>query len=92
MAEEAKDSPSKGGKPPCEYPEGALDLLKKLTEGKPPTRATGGWLSWKQIVNEMNKHFEPVNKMHHPKSHTRYCNRRRSQLLNLLVPLLDLGL
>ena len=36
MAEEAKDSPSKGGRPPCEYPEGALDLLKKLTEGKPP--------------------------------------------------------
>ena len=35
MAEEAKDSPSKGGTPPCEYPEGALDLLKKLTEGVP---------------------------------------------------------
>ena len=67
MAEESKDSPRKGGPPPCEFPEGALDLLKKLTEGKPPTRATGGWLSWEQIVNEMNEHFEPVNKMHHPK-------------------------
>ena len=67
MAEEAKDSPGKVRAPPCEFPEGALDLLKKLTEGKPPTRATGGWLSWEQIVNEMNEHFEPVNKMHHPK-------------------------
>ena len=67
MAEEAKDSPTKGRVPPCEYPDGALDLLKKLTEGKPPTRATGGWLSWEQIVNEMNEHFEPVNKIYHPK-------------------------
>ena len=67
MAEEAKDSPGKGRAPPCEFPEGALDLLKKLTDGKPPTRATGGWLSWEQIVNEMNEHFEPVDKMHFPK-------------------------
>ena len=67
MAEEAKDSPSKGGRPPCEYPEGALDLLKKLTEGKPPTRATGDWLKWTEIVQIMNEQFEPVNKMHHPK-------------------------
>ena len=90
MAEEAKDSPSKT--PPCEFPEGSLDLLKKLTDGKPGTRAVDGCKTWPEIVDEMNKHFEPVNKMHHPKSHTRYCNRRRSQLLNLLVPLLDLGL
>ena len=36
MAEEAKDSPRKGRprRPPCEFPEGALDLLKQLTEGK----------------------------------------------------------
>ena len=68
MAEEAKDSPSKGGDGvECEFPEGSLDLLKKLTEGKPPTRATGAWLSWKEIVDEMNKHFEPVNKIYHPK-------------------------
>ena len=66
MAEEAKDSPSKGGRPPCEYPEGALDLLKKLTHGKPGTRAVDGWKTWPEIVDEMNKHFEPVNKMHHP--------------------------
>ena len=67
MAEEAKDSPGKARAPPCEYPEGALDLLKKLTEGKPPTRAIGAWKTWEQIVNEMNEHFEPVNKMHYPK-------------------------
>ena len=54
MAEEAKDSPSR--KDACEFPEGSLDLLKKLTEGKPPTRATGGWLKWTEIVDEMNKH------------------------------------
>ena len=62
MAEEAKDSPRKG-RPLCEFPEGALDLLKKLTEGKPPTRATGGWLKWTEIVQIMNEQFEPVNKM-----------------------------
>ena len=45
MAEEAKDSPSKVGGPRCEFPEGALDLLKKLTDGKPGTRAIDGWLS-----------------------------------------------
>ena len=35
MAEEAKDTPRKGRprRPPCEFPEGALDLLKQLTEG-----------------------------------------------------------
>ena len=32
MAEEAKASPGKTP-PPCEWPEGALDLLKQLTEG-----------------------------------------------------------
>ena len=66
MAEEAKDSPSKVGAVACEYPEGALDLLKKLTDGKPGTRAVDGWKTWPEIVDEMNKHFEPVNKMHHP--------------------------
>ena len=67
MAEEAKDSPSKGRVPPCEYPEGALDLLKKLTDGKPGTRATDGWKTWEEIEDEMNEHFEPVNKMYCPK-------------------------
>ena len=67
MAEEAKDSPSKGGAPPCEYPEGALDLLKELTDGKPGTRAITEWKTWPEIVQIMNEHFEPVNKMHHPK-------------------------
>ena len=67
MAEEAKDSPGKVGAPLCEFPEGSLDLLKKLTDGKPPTRATGGWLKWTEIVDEMNEHFEPVNKMYCPK-------------------------
>jgi hypothetical protein len=43
MAEEAKDSPSR--KDACEFPEGSLDLLKKLTDGKPGTRAIDGWLS-----------------------------------------------
>ena len=66
MVEEAKDSPSKRGPPHCEFPEGALDLLKKLTDGKPPTRATGPWKTWEEIVDEMNKHFTPVNKMHYP--------------------------
>ena len=42
MAEEAKDSPSKVGAPPCEFPEGSLDLLKKLTDGKPGTYKTDG--------------------------------------------------
>ena len=67
MAEEAKDSPRKGGPPPCEYPEGALDLLKKLTDGKPGTRASDGWKTWAEIVQIMNEHFEPVNKVYHPK-------------------------
>ena len=49
MAEEAKDSPGKVGNPPCEYPEGALDLLKKLTDGKPGTRETDGWKTWAEI-------------------------------------------
>ena len=61
MAEEAKDSPGKT--PPCEWPEGALDLLKQLTKGKPGTRATDGWKTWEEIEDEMNEHFEPVNKM-----------------------------
>ena len=65
MAEEAKDSPSKV--PPCEFPEGSLDLLKKLTDGKPGTRETDGWKTWEEIVQIMNEHFEPVNKMHFPK-------------------------
>ncbi len=65
MAEEAKDSPSR--KDACEFPEGSLDLLKKLTDGKPGTRAVDGWKTWPEIVDEMNKHFEPVNKMYHPK-------------------------
>ena len=64
MAEEAKDSPSKAL--PCEFPEGSLDLLKKLTDGKPGTRAIDGWKTWPEIVQIMNEHFEPVNKMHHP--------------------------
>ena len=65
MAEEAKDSPSKT--PPCEFPEGSLDLLKKLTKGKPGTRATDGWKTWEEIEDEVNEHFEPVNKMYYPK-------------------------
>ena len=64
MAEEAKDSPSKIA---CEFREGSLDLLKKLTDGKPPTRDTTGWKTWKEIVQIMNEHYEPVNKMHYPK-------------------------
>ena len=65
MAEEAKDSPSKTTT--CEFPEGSLDLLKRLTYGKPGTRAIDGWKTWPEIVQIMNEHFEPVNKMHHPK-------------------------
>ena len=67
MAEEAKDSPGKVGAVACEYPEGALDLLKKLTDGKPGTRETDGWNTWNEIVQIMNEHFEPVNKMYCPK-------------------------
>ena len=44
MAEEAKASPGKVGA--CEFPEGSLDLLKKLTDGKPGTRAVDGWKTW----------------------------------------------
>ena len=65
MAEEAKDSPSR--KDACEFPEGSLDLLKKLTDGKPGTRETDGWNTWKEIVQIMNEHFEPVNKIYYPK-------------------------
>ena len=59
MAEEAKDSPGKVGGVACEFPEGSLDLLKKLTNGmrKPPTRATDVWKTWGEIVDEMNEHF-----------------------------------
>ena len=67
MAEEAKDSPGKVRAPPCEFPEGALDLLKKLTDGKPGTRETDGWKTWKEIVQIMNENFTPVNKVYHPK-------------------------
>ena len=55
MAEEAKDSPGKT--PPCEWPEGALDLLKQLTKGKPGTRATDGWKTWEEIEDEMNEQY-----------------------------------
>ena len=69
MAEEAKDSPRKGRprRPPCEFPEGALDLLKQLTEGKLSAWKNSGMMTWDEVVRVMNENFTPVNKMHYPK-------------------------
>ena len=69
MAEEAKDSPRKGRprRPPCEFPEGALDLLKQLTEGKLSAWKGSGMMTWNEVVRVMNENFTPVNKMHYPK-------------------------
>ena len=69
MAEEAKDSPRKGRprRPPCEFPEGALDLLKQLTEGKLSAKKGSGMMTWNEVVRVMNENFTPVNKMHYPK-------------------------
>ena len=69
MAEEAKDSPRKGRprRPPCEFPEGALDLLKQLTEGKLSAWKNSGMMTWDEVVRVMNENFTPVNKMLYPK-------------------------
>ena len=69
MAEEAKDSPRKGRprRPPCEFPEGALDLLKQLTEGKLSAKKGSGMMTWNEVVRVMNENFTPVNKMYYPK-------------------------
>ena len=66
MAEEAKDSPRKG-RPLCEFPEGALDLLKQLTEGKLSAWKNSGMMTWDEVVRVMNENFTPVNKMLYPK-------------------------
>ena len=66
MAEEAKASPGKG-RPLCEFPEGALDLLKQLTEGKLSAWKGSGMMTWDEVVRVMNENFTPVNKMHYPK-------------------------
>ena len=83
MAEEAKDSPPKGRprRPPCEFPEGALDLLKQLTEGKLSAWKGSGMMTWDEVVRVMNENFTPVNKMLCPSSEKK--NRPRLDLLCL---------